>query len=289
MRHIGSLLYLFANAAIAQNWCPPQAVWYHEYANGNSGVVGYVQTEYTGDTLVGGSLCKRLVSVVTGYDLLLQVPFSESLGPRFTRGSDDLVELWNGAGFDTLYWFGASPGDGWNLQSWGNGLTVIDTGSFVVSGMPLSYLVVEFNGFQSGPLQDTIVERLGFLHYYWDAQAVYLFDTGVEELRCYSDVDINYVANATPCDFILGVGDIRILERTALFPNPSNGMLTISAAAMERIAHFELTDAWGRAVYRRSLRSTTTIDLSWLSAGVYVYQLLDGQGRTLSTGRWMKY
>jgi len=289
MRYIGCSFILLTNVALPQSWCPPQALWHHSYYDGNGGVVGYVRTEYTGDTLVGGFLCQRLESMVYGYDLQFQVPFTQSLGQRSTRGQGELVEMWNGTGFDTLYWFGASPGDGWDLGIVDGGLTVLDTGTVDISGVPLRYLTVQFDESPTGPPQDTIVERLGFLNYYWDAQGVFLFDIGLSGLRCYSDVDINYFASATPCDLILGVGDLRSSQQASLFPNPSSGVVTISALSIPGLAQFLLTDAWGRKVHDRATGFETTFDLSGLATGVYIYQFFDISGRIIFTGRWVKY
>jgi hypothetical protein len=289
MRHIGCTFLLLTNAVLSQSWCPQQALWHHSYFDGNGGVVGYVRTEYTGDTLVGGFLCQRLESMVYGYDLQSQVPYTQSLGQRSTRGQGDLVENWNGVEFDTLYWFGAAPGDHWSLDTWGGGLTVLDTGMVDVSGEPLRYLTVQFDEFPTGPIQDTIIERLGFLNYYWDAQGVFLFDIGLGGLRCYSDVDINYFASVTPCDLILGVGDLQSSHQATLVPNPSSGMVTISARSIPGLARFVLTDAWGRKVHDQATGSATTFDLTGLFTGAYIYQLMDAEGRILFTGRWVKY
>ncbi len=193
MRRI-SIIFLFtANIVCAQSWCASQAVWHHSYHEGNSGIVGHVLTTYTGDTVIGGVVSQRLDGVLNAYSEQSQNYFTESIGPVFTTGTGDLVEKWNGFGFDTLYWFGASLGDRWIFDSGAGGLTVMDTGMLVISGVPLRYLIVQFDEFSTGPAQDTIVERLGFLNHYWDGQGVFLVDAGLGGLRCYSDVDISSV------------------------------------------------------------------------------------------------
>ncbi len=67
-----------------------------------------------------------------------------------------------------------------------------------------------------------------------------------------------------------------------VFPNPSNGQLTIKTIAAEKNNFFTITDLGGKEVYTFKLeqRSATTIDVSFLSNGMY---LLKDAGAAKST------
>lgn len=272
-----SLSITLSFGALAQSWCAPEAVWHHTYADANTGVFGYVRTDYTGDTVVDGSVCQKLESMLYGYDQQLQIPVQQNVGQRITRGQNDLIELWDGSGFDTLYWFSAVLGDGWNLDGeMGMGLTVLDTGTLAIDGLPLHYLVVQFDEFQTGPPQDTIVERIGFLHYYWDAQAVYLFDAGFSGLRCYADTEIDFqVGTPESCTSIMSTPSESSRGRITLSPNPTEDLVTVRSEAIEGVT---LRDASGRLNYSSDFppRERTEVKLTEYPAGPYILSVRQG-------------
>lgn len=278
------LCSLFLSSAFAQSWCPPGATWHHDYFDGIGGV-GYVRTEYTGDTLLNGFVCQRLEPIITGYDQQFQIPFTQPLTPRFTRGQAELVELWNGLSFDTLYWFGAAPGDHWDLND--GGLAVVDTGSMLIDGQLLKYLVVQWDEFATGPPQDTIVERLGFLNYYWDAQGAYLFDTGLRWLRCYSDIEIDQEINMGTCDIILGVSNTSPGDRFLdLHPNPGSDHFTLQLPPGDH--DLQIFDQLGRSVIEIDrISDQAVIGTASLAPGNYTLLIADRIGRVVHQ-RWIK-
>ncbi len=276
--------------AVAQSWCPPGAVWHHDYFDGNGGVVGYVRTEYVGDTLVGGSLCQHLRPELIAYDQMLQLPVQQWLEPVFTRGQGDIVERWNGLDFDTLYWFGASPDDHWFVDSFGSpGLTVLDTGAMEVDGQLLSYLVVQFDEFPTGPLQDTLVERLGFLNYYFTSQSMFVFDIGFRWLRCYSDFDISYTKGTLPCNAVMSIEGIRSQGAApVLYPNPGHDRIHFDVGSLEGQLHVRVFDGRGAEVLNVHLVDPEGgIDMSGFGEGHYTLLIRTAEGEVLHA-KWTK-
>ena len=289
---IGGMLSLFAAGAIAQSWCPPGAAWHYGFYEGNSGIMGYVNTLYAGDTVIGGSSCQRLEATLHAYAQQSQNYFDQHFTSNITRFQGAFVELWDGAAFDTLFNFAALPGDGWYLpfDDYGR-LTVLDTGHAPIDGQSLRFLVVDLGEFSTGPQQDTIYERLGFLSYYLDGSNVYLFDTGNDPLRCYSDSTLNYAAVNTPaCDFILSVPVALAASRISLWPNPTQGDLWLDVGQAVVAARYRILDQAGRQVTSEALNSgaaLSRVDVSALDAGLYTLRF-EFPGEAASTARFIK-
>ena len=70
-----------------------------------------------------------------------------------------------------------------------------------------------------------------------------------------------------------------------LFPNPSSGILFVTSMAMPpHLFDFLIFDSQGRQIYRAELESgTSTLNISSLSAGVYVIHIMDGSSRIYQT------
>lgn len=270
----GLLFVLLTTGASAQSWCPPGATWHHGFYEGNSGILGYVNTLYAGDTVVGGSTCQRLEATLHAYAQQSQNYFDQHFTSSITRGQGAFVELWNGTAFDTLFNFAAVPGDGWYLPLDNYGpLTVLDTGHASIDGQSLRFLVVGLGEFSTGPHQDTIFERLGFLSYYLDGSNAYLFDTGNDPLRCYSDNTLNYTAvNAQACDFILSAWEAVAARHTSLWPSPTQGALWLDLGQAVKGVRYRILDEAGRQVMGGALNSgsaTSRLDVSALDPGLY--------------------
>ncbi len=70
-----------------------------------------------------------------------------------------------------------------------------------------------------------------------------------------------------------------------LFPNPSSGILFVTSMALpSQLFDFLIFDSQGRQIYRADLESgTSTLNISSLSAGVYVIHIMDGNSRIYQT------
>ncbi|MGB3949309.1 MAG: T9SS type A sorting domain-containing protein [Bacteroidia bacterium] len=100
-----------------------------------------------------------------------------------------------------------------------------------------------------------------YLHYYGAVDSTP--DTGLKQT--FHD----YAACATPA----GISDFDKNETPVLYPNPSNGILSISNHTS--ISQIEVYSIYGKKVYATEAVSQT-IDLTNLSKGVYIVKLQDG-------------
>ena len=279
-------LLLLTSIANAQSWCPPEAEW--TYTSWGFSFQGYTSFTYVGDTVIDGTSSQKLDARLVAYDFALGQNIDNQYADYFTNLSGDLVSIWNGVEFDTLYWFGAAPGQGWKLTlDPGIGLPddfdilVQDSGTALVDGLPLHWLKVLHS--QLGP--DTIYERMGGLLQFmvpWEALFV---DGNSGPLRCYHDVAIDHVVPSwnEACDFVLGVDEPTALSNTAIFPNPGTDHFTLKAPGHHGI--LEVLDATGRRILVRELRDgSALIDASAWDPGLYLLRM---EG-SLDPLRWMK-
>jgi len=285
---------LFIGQLNAQNWCPPGAEWYFSYAEVSTGQVGYLHVEYLGDTIVNGTTYQILDRFLDAYDYQSQTYYNGYLNPIYTTVSGGLVQMtYNLVDLDTIYDFDAVPGDSWEGHLHTGyytyeGILVNDTGTIVIDGVPLKFKSVEYVNGVIFP-EDTLIERLGFLRLTMQTIDAFWWDVGVYELRCYSDQDITYQNPAYPtCDFILGLEEIDNAIDISVFPNPGKDRVFIEANEQFGTLHFELFDVFGRLVKQENLISNTSLDVSDLSVGVYLYVVQNSKGKRLSSGHWAK-
>lgn len=281
-----SSLLILSASAIAQNWCPPGAVWNHTYY-GCFGCydTGYVRTAYAGDTIILGSTCQVLDVRIHAWSLDSGIYSQQNWSPMITRGQEDLVEKWNGSSFDTLFHFAAVPGDSWDMT--GDGwliVSVLDTGHATVNGLSLRYLVTDLGD----PAPDTVFARLGLPRYYMDGYAILFEDLGLGGLRCYEDNAIDYSLGPGPaCDFTLGSGKEMAQDHCELFPNPGTDRFTLTTPTLWS-ATLIVYDPFGRQILTQQRPSPmTTVDASTWCAGVY-HVLVRNQYGDVRTLQWVK-
>ncbi len=193
------------------------------------------------------------------------------------------VETW-----DTLFWFAADPGDRWqhahdvsidgNQSDW---IDVVDTSIIVHDGVPLRQLQVEqVCGGQWVNWGGVITERIGYwTPFYFPATCS--TESGIWELRCYSDNEID-VTYGSPCDVFLSIASSDEAVYT-LFPNPGTDhfALTLPPGAHS----VSLSDATGRlALKLRTSDQRATVGVAHLLPGMYFLRV-DEQ---LQPARWVK-
>ncbi|MBK8497536.1 MAG: T9SS type A sorting domain-containing protein [Flavobacteriales bacterium] len=295
MRRTATLLLicLIGLQAKAQSWCPPGAEWISKPTVGWP-VEGYTRVYYAGDTVLDGITGQRLAEQHAEQAWGSQDIFYY-LHPAamITASSNGVVFIWSTQveTWDTLFWFLAEPGDRWqrahdvpivgNPSDW---IEVIDTTTIIVDGVPLRQLTVEqvcdgtwvnWGG--------TITERLGYwTPFYFPAACS--TESGIFELRCYSDNEIDF-AYGLPCDLFLSVTTNQDpgLEP---FPNPGSSNFTLSLPmGSYTIALF---DATGRRVYeQRCGGGPTSIPTAHLFRGMYVVLVTDVNDR-MQRMKWSK-
>ncbi len=248
-------------------------------------LAGYHRMSYTHDSIVGGHLAQVI-------DRLSMVQYPQPSAPYWsepveshtpvaviTREADEVIYVWSGsdASWDTLYWFGAAPGDHWYPAHWQDDLEqcgrllVADTGSTVVDGILLHWLEVN---------DQLVYERMGPT---WDMflYCPHLIIDGPMGMRCYSDEEMSFNFTQFDCGTLVGVEAVAA-ARTSVYPNPGSVELRMDLAPGVHVV--VLVDGLGREVLRKEvLGPHVAVGMQHLRPGVYNV-LVDGS----RAERWMK-
>lgn len=90
----------------------------------------------------------------------------------------------------------------------------------------------------------------------------------------------NYRATATPTVNLLGKSDFEVVSKLSVYPNPTSGLVTISNDNNSTLQSVSISDLNGRTVKSLKLNgeSTSQINISDLSAGVYMMNISSDQG-----------
>ncbi len=269
----------------AQNWCPPGAKWTHEYADVLGGYFGVQRVEYVGDAILGGYSAQQLMQthVVAPWGTTDYAPYTTL--SLFTRYADDIVFIWdNVSAYDTLFWFGAEPGDRWRAPGWPDDgnivLTVVDTATVDIDGVPLRRLVLE--PFPDLPI-DTLYERIGGQFLYLNGWTWFVTDMPWNGLMCYSDQEIDYaVPGVSDCGFTLAVPDDMDTMSSGPFPNPGTDHFIVTLSS--GVHRIRVCDATGREVWKETLNAPEArIATGHLAPGSYTVRMDDRR-----PWRWLK-
>lgn len=261
-----------------QSWCPPGARWKFD----TSGLDGSSESflAYVGDTMVDGFSAQH-ISVVGAITLLFG---SDTLivtdqPAVFTRVDDDVVFDWDYSDWDTLFWFGAVPGDEWQPH-WSFGwecpdrvLHVLDTSTILIDGLALRQLDVEvyWSGVPTG-IVSSITERIGGGS--WQSQP----PCGAAEcactMICYQDDDISHPIDS--CEFVLGVhSGVSAIGQLSLFSE--DGALTLRVPNELVGGVMYIHDAIGRELFNAGVSSVrTNYATQGFARGVYTVVVVNG-------------
>lgn len=301
MRH--TILFTMAiipSLAVAQVWCPPGAQWHDGFSYATSN--GYNVRTYAGDSAVGGYNAQRISgeSLWFTWDPTPQY-HNNVLQDVFTRIENGILFIWHSQGgfyppyWDTLAWFGAVPGDHWQVlepEDFGCtcSYTVIDTGHISISSMSLRYVRTTTDCPWPGPAEPTFIERIGSVH------GIFLDEcqTGDPDttLRCYEDVDMSYVTGiASACDLVVNMEEWGSTLPFTLTPDPANNALELRIVSPSpRALRLELLDASGRrhaAVVIPMGTSSHRISTTGLASGLHVARVCNADG-SCWTVKWAK-
>lgn len=293
------LVVLFASFGIhawSQSWCPPGAEWafYYTYTDliTSENRVGFLQSQYTGDEVVGGQVAQRISQdLYYGIDGGPQDQH-DVLSPTYTRFSDGVVYIWTASNmqYDTLLWFSAELGDHWTAYSFDTqyqffvtNVDVVDMDGVLVRKLTLSLM----NTMNSSTVTtDVQYERVGltncFLFYPYNIMVSFQHF----ELRCYQDQEIDFSV-FPDCGYPLSVAGREVNISPTIFPNPSGGRLRVEWSAHETFL-LEVQDALGRSVHRESAQhASCNVDLFQLPPGLYNVLVTASDGARASA-KWEK-
>lgn len=299
MRTAPTILFLLvvSTALLAQSWCPPGAMWTYQFDGW--GADYRMEYRYAGDTLFEGRMTKKSIWAVSGS--MFGNPYHDT-GTEYTAVEEDVVYGWAAdwatgvPTWDTLYWFGAMPGDRWyppgeDRSCPPNGMIeVLDTGSAEIGGLVLRRLLVGRLYGDDGDWGDSgyITERIGMTPRYpevisCDAVIDYFFPYFV----CYSDDQIQLPAGAD-CSISMGLPELKTeAPAFTLHPNPGNDWFQLPGLGAGKV-ELLVMDMQGRVVLdKRSVYDDELIGTTGLAAGSYMVELRTDGGQ-LHRLRWVK-
>jgi hypothetical protein len=277
----------------AQNWCAPGATW--NYATQASWGEGCYEHLYVGATLLGGVIGQNIFTASNFYYVDLGAVVYEP--PHYyitTRWQDDIAWWWvpDLMDWDTLYNFGAVPGDKWlppnfvGLCPPYEWIEVVDTGSVLVSGVSLHYLDIMQAGTED-TVYSRITERFGWE---WEIN-IWPPCVGPPEiisgLISYSDDEISWTNPAWTegCFGVVGLEE-QSSSGIRLFPNPGNTQFTLDLPAGPHT--ITLFDATGRLVLQQRTTDTRpVVGTEVLPAGLYRISVSDECGM-VTGAMWVK-
>ncbi|MDO9511135.1 MAG: T9SS type A sorting domain-containing protein [Bacteroidales bacterium] len=282
---------------LSQNWCDQGALWYYGYAN--VGGAGYVTIKYKNDTTIGGQTCQLLQKKLHYTDGSSGGTTVQVIGNAYTYFQDDVVFTWDNLenDFDTLYYFGAKPGDIWNVslspQSQSN-ITItaeaLGRGNRNIDGQLYRWINVQYQfvGNSAGTVyySDTVYTKFGHTGtYMFPADWYYSLTDGNEggAFRCYSD-DITPLFNHNPlisCDYTTAIEE-HSLSDYSVFPNPFKDILRIEFRVNRSSAYdLKIISLKGDVVFQKGIQWTSTesypLHLGFLKPGMYAVLIYNGQ------------
>ncbi len=275
-----------------QSWCPPGATWTYE---AGMFLAGYNRMSYAGDTLIDG-YSSQIIDRTSAIQYPQPPPGGWSQPYHeytpvavITRLEDDVVYIRGGNEWDTLYWFGALPGNSWSMAHVNDTscarFIVTAIGTDTIDGIPLRWL-----DFESSP---RLYERIGSV---WDMFMYcpnWIID-GPMGIRCYSDDQINATFSVSSdqygCDWLMTVPQVDPTQ-IALYPNPGNDHFILSGVEGQLPAgHHSLFifDQLGRSVIEMDrISDQDVIGTASLPPGIYTVLITDRNGRMFHQ-RWIK-
>lgn len=285
--------------SVGQNWSPPGATWYYGFSVWMT--EGYYKIEYTGDTTIVSTSCKKLRKTVYSENIPFQMFDTTIAGTEFTYADNDKVYIYKHNQFYTLYDFSAQVGDTWivpeNKHYSGcdsTGTVRVDSiGTMTINAQILRYICVSITDpTQKWGFDSKIVELIGPIKSFHPYTTYdYLFPVkldycgmGTDELieggqfRCYSDNTFNYSSNiATTCDYMTSVSSLeKKLVQINIYPNPSNGSFTVNFD--KTIVEMRLTDLLGNIILQHFPTNQTTLHIDNLPSGSYILRAINGDG-----------
>lgn len=90
-------------------------------------------------------------------------------------------------------------------------------------------------------------------------------------------------------NLITGINSTRKLISSAVFPNPSSGLVTITLPDVASDFLFYLRGASGKLLLSERLSNQSTLDISYLPSGIYWYSLQTESGQNSSGKLVLEY
>ena len=255
---------------------PPGAEWYYEILNEN-GSITYQYMYQAGDTIVQDEPTHILVKINTLYDKDLH----QDVTHEYVYERDGKVYWWNKTleEFTVLYDFGAHEGDTWVTKVGTETLTMHVDAEEIVEYEGRFYRMLHVSD-TDDIFSGDIVCGIGHLTSFFPER---LMDNGdgmrVEGLRCYwIEDELVFKPGDEDCDAVYeelhGIdedGPSTGSGTFAVYPNPTNGVLTIHHSAFSiHHSEFQIANLMGQTVLSGNITAETQqIDVTNLPKGMY--------------------
>ena len=261
---------------------PSSPEWYYEIQNDN-GSITYQYMYQAGDTIVNDEPAHILVKINTLYDKGLR----EDVTREYVYMRDGKVYWWNKTleEFTVLYDFGAEVGDSWNIF----------VGTEILTMHVDAVEEIEYEGRIYRMLRVTdpddlfsgnIVCGIGHLTSFFPEKLLGDGDRmRVEGMRCYwNEGELVFKYGDEDCDAV--ISDLHGVEENGpstssgtftVYPNPTNGILTVHHSALTTSSHFhihhsefQIANLMGQTVLSGNINAENQqIDVSSLPQGMY--------------------
>jgi hypothetical protein len=286
-----SFLLIFSSSlSMAQVWAPPGATWHYDWAQ--MWFSGYVEIQYTGDSVIEGKSCKILKKERHSYDWVNHIYETSLLGYEYTYMENNVVYYYRFGKFFKLYDFNASPTSSWEVAGWdqsspcdSNGsIVTVNTGMTNINNYSFKYLAVS-PGLNSdwGFSSDTIIERIGSLGYMFPEPGCVVDLSEGGQLRCYYDDSFGlFERGSSPsCDYITGVDKINMAGNLIkIYPVPANSVITLEIDKRKKgKTKIEIFDIFGNRMKKiETDERKLIIDIEALKSGIYIIVVKDQSG-----------
>jgi len=273
---LAAIVSISHNVVFSQVWAPIGAKWtYSDISMGWEPFYNLPNTiECTGDTIIGGKLCRILIGVC-------QCSFSQ--GIEFLYYEDDKVyyHVDTVTGFTLLYDFSAMPGESWTsiIRNYLN----YDTTVFEVTGIGNEIIGIDTIPFQLVKNSDD------YGNWQWGGKVYKYFgdnscffpqfataDPWTGPIRCYEDSTTIVKFQDIPCDtsiFHIGVNENVFDNSIKIFPNPATSFITLTSPGDLPIEEAVIFNHLGQKVLTAK-PVNNSVDVSGLKQGMYILEVV---------------
>jgi len=290
------LLFLLAwgNRMYSQALVFPGSVWYHTVSGSFWGPndISYIQTVYTGDTLIGS----EIFHILKGTQYYAQYP-EWYLNPMYVRSDSERVFAWYPE-LDTTYMMydlSAQLGDTWDFKFYDDigdlkdeRFTVLEKDTVIMNGRPLKRLKVS-SAYPHYYCQETryITERLGTGGYIFPMSTA--VDAPVICRNCYYDYNWPLTKEGGVDCTTLFVASTGKQNKDAANPiqlskiAPNKWQLIFSQHN-DIVGNFELYDVSGKLILSVQINSPNQ-EIPIPNPGMYIWRFIQENNLAVTSGR----
>lgn len=258
--------------------------------------------KYSKDTVVNATSCKLITGVFAGTWYSKAVYNSTVAVDRFiTYENNRVLYLFNGSRFDTVVNYKASIGDKWLRTGWygtpRTSVTVSDTLSEVVNGLRLKKIKTTHTYTHSSiPSTATVTVNNTFLERIYNSESNYkrttnpLFllygehewnvDEPYYKFVCYRDNA--FAQYGSDCYTLPTTENFSEPNAWLIYPNPFRNELILESSSSFPKHNIQITDVFGKEVFRAVLQAPESIGLSDLQPGLYFVTVKNETGIVIS-------